>query len=259
MLGSLFAGFCLRLFMWGDSVGIDKWPTKMGFPHYDDTNWNLWSLFFVEVLGTFTLFTVVLTTAINTSRPKTDVYGICIGGTVGMFILAIGPMTGGSLNPQRIIGGAVWSGALWTHKYRHAWIYYFGNYLGGALAGICWYFFFVDWNHTEFPIEKKGRDVYKEVQEDPGKKEERPMFPLWHGKDRKKILIDVDEELMISQVHEKVNAFTKSGKLDLGVGLASLTMKASVDGKKLNVYKHTTEEIHNKMAMHMISLAQNSK
>lgn len=92
-------------------------------------------------------------TALQTTKPKSDIYGIAIGGTVGMFIMSIGPITGACLNPQRMFGPSWISGEFFESTYEYAWIYYVGNYLGGALAGLLWYFVFVDWNGNE--LQKK--------------------------------------------------------------------------------------------------------
>jgi len=88
-------------------------------------------------------------TALQTTRPKSDIYGFAIGGTVGMFIMAIGPITGACLNPQRMLGPAIIGGELIQSYYNYAWIYYIGDYLGGAIAGIVWYYVFVDYDNKE--------------------------------------------------------------------------------------------------------------
>ena len=81
---------------------------------------------------------MVLSTAVAKTKPATDLYGLCIGGALGFAILSIGPATGASLNPWRILGGAIVSGDLFKSSYKHAWVYYIGNPLGGLLAGLVW-------------------------------------------------------------------------------------------------------------------------
>jgi len=74
---------------------------------------------------------MVYATAVASTKPKSEVYGLAIGGALGMAVLSIGPVTGASLNPFRVLGPAIVSGELFTAKYSYAWIYYAGNYIGG--------------------------------------------------------------------------------------------------------------------------------
>jgi MIP family channel proteins len=64
--------------------------------------------FFLEAIATFFLTFVVFGTAVDPDAPK--VGGLAIGLTLTAAILAIGPLTGASLNPARSIGPAVASG-----------------------------------------------------------------------------------------------------------------------------------------------------
>ena len=57
--------------------------------------------------------------------------GLAIGATLGAAMLAIGPMTGASLNPARSFGPAVASGV-----YEGQLIYWVGPLLGGLLAAL---------------------------------------------------------------------------------------------------------------------------
>jgi MIP family channel proteins len=230
MLGSIFAGVFLRLYLWNEGYkSVDRWPSALGFPHYDNTSWKLWTLFFVEVLGVFFLFGVVLCTAVAKTKPKSDVYGICIGGTVGMFIMGIGPMTGGSLNPQRVIGPALISWELFEHSYRHAWIYYIGNYLGGALAGLFWYFAFVDWNDNEFP----KKDIAE--PEDHVQEEHEQVLPYPHNNKRKKMEITLKQEDFVRGIAQRFM------KLTNGEDIHGMKGKIGMEGEgKMNMFGATT-------------------
>ena len=53
---------------------------------------------------------MIIWTAFCTTRPKSDVYGVAGGGIVGGSIMAFGMITGGSLNPQRMLGPAIVTG-----------------------------------------------------------------------------------------------------------------------------------------------------
>lgn len=148
-LGSFAAGGLLKLHVWTYKQDKSVFASKLGFPHADVNSWGTYNCFIMEALATGILVFMVCITAVNKTRPKNEVFGMAIGGTVGMFVLCIGPITGASLNPQRILGPAVISAELWQKDYDYAYIYYGGDYLGGAIAGMVWYLLFVDWNRTE--------------------------------------------------------------------------------------------------------------
>ena len=64
--------------------------------------------FILEFIATFFLVLVVFGTAVDPKAPR--VGGLAIGFVVAADILAIGPLTGGSMNPARSFGPAVASG-----------------------------------------------------------------------------------------------------------------------------------------------------
>ena len=83
----------------------------------------------VEAVATFFLVFVVFGTAVDPQAPK--VGGFAIGLTVTAAILAIGPLTGASLNPARSFGPAVASGIFEGHL-----IYWVGPIVGGVAAAL---------------------------------------------------------------------------------------------------------------------------
>ena len=83
--------------------------------------------FFLEAIATFFLTFVVFGTAVDPNAPK--VGGFAIGLTLTAAILAIGPLTGGSLNPARSIGPAVATGIFEGQV-----IYWTGPLVGSMLA-----------------------------------------------------------------------------------------------------------------------------
>ncbi len=64
--------------------------------------------FLLEFIATFFLVLVVFGTAVDPKAPR--IGGLAIGFVVAADILAIGPLTGGSMNPARSFGPAVASG-----------------------------------------------------------------------------------------------------------------------------------------------------
>ena len=83
--------------------------------------------FFLEAIATFFLTFVVFGSAVDPDAPH--VGGFAIGLTLAAGILAIGPLTGGSLNPARSVGPAVASGI-----YEGQIVYWTGPIVGSMLA-----------------------------------------------------------------------------------------------------------------------------
>lgn len=87
----------------------------------------------LEAIATFFLMTVIYGTAVNADAPK--VGGIAIGLTIAADILAIGPLTGASMNPARSLGPAVASGT-----YVGQVVFWVGPIVGAIVAAMLWEF-----------------------------------------------------------------------------------------------------------------------
>jgi len=87
----------------------------------------------LEAIATFFLMFMVYGTAVNKDAPK--IGGLAIGLTIAAGILAIGPLTGGSMNPARSFGPAVVSGVLTGQV-----VYWVGPILGAIAAAMLWEF-----------------------------------------------------------------------------------------------------------------------
>ena len=92
--------------------------------------------YILEAIATFFLVFVVFGTAVDPRAPK--VGGLAIGFTLTAAILAIGPLTGGSLNPARSFGPALASG-FWEGQF----IYWLGPILGGIAAAALYEWLFL--------------------------------------------------------------------------------------------------------------------
>jgi MIP family channel proteins len=83
--------------------------------------------FMLEAIATFFLVFVIFGTAVDPKAPR--VGGFAIGLTIAADILAIGPLTGASMNPARSFGPAIatniWEGHL---------IYWVGPIIGAVVA-----------------------------------------------------------------------------------------------------------------------------
>lgn len=84
---------------------------------------------FAEAIATFFLTFVVFGTAVDPAAPK--VGGFAIGLVVTADILAIGPLTGASMNPARSFGPAVVSGVLEGQM-----VYWVGPIIGSVIAAV---------------------------------------------------------------------------------------------------------------------------
>ena len=97
--------------------------------------------FMLEAIATFFLVFVIFGTAVDPKAPR--VGGFAIGLTIAADILAIGPLTGASMNPARSFGPAIatniWEGHL---------IYWIGPIVGGLIAAQVY-----EWVLMRHPVE----------------------------------------------------------------------------------------------------------
>ena len=87
----------------------------------------------LEAIATFFLMTVIYGTAVNSAAPK--IGGLAIGLTIAADILAIGPLTGASMNPARSFGPAIASGVFAGQV-----VYWVGPIVGATAAAMMWEF-----------------------------------------------------------------------------------------------------------------------
>lgn len=97
----------------------------------------------LEAIATFFLVFVFYGTIVDPRRPK--VGGFAVGLVLTADMLAIGPLTGGSMNPARSFGPALVSGNFDGHL-----IYWVGPVLGGIVAGLLYHWAFL---RNEAPAE----------------------------------------------------------------------------------------------------------
>jgi len=92
--------------------------------------------FLLEFVATFFLVLVVFGTAVDPRAPR--IGGLAIGLVVTADILAIGPLTGGSMNPARSFGPAVASGVFEAQI-----IYWLAPIAGGIVAALLYEYLFL--------------------------------------------------------------------------------------------------------------------
>ncbi|HEX9083648.1 MAG TPA: aquaporin [Gemmatimonadaceae bacterium] len=92
--------------------------------------------FLLEAIATFFLVFVIFGTVVDLRGPK--IGGLAIGFVIAADILAIGPLTGASMNPGRSFGPAVASGV-----YEAQLLYWFAPITGAVVAALLYEFLFM--------------------------------------------------------------------------------------------------------------------
>ncbi len=90
---------------------------------------NVLRAFILEIVMTFTLVYVILTTAATKSNKIESLAGLAIGFTLGFNVIFGGSISGGSLNPARSFGPALITGDLAFN-----WIYWIAPVIGSFIA-----------------------------------------------------------------------------------------------------------------------------
>jgi MIP family channel proteins len=126
LIGALAAAWALKMTMptaifvatqgGGQSIALDVTMTQA---------------IILEALATFFLMFVIYGTAVHVNAPR--IGGLAIGLTIAADILAIGPLTGASMNPARSLGPALASGVLAGQV-----VYWIGPIIGAIAAAMFW-------------------------------------------------------------------------------------------------------------------------
>lgn len=124
LLGAVVAAYALRA-LFPHDVGV---AARLGGQSLA-LDVSLTQGIFLEAIATFFLVFAVFGTAVDPHAPK--VGGFAIGLTVTAGILAIGPLTGGSMNPARSFGPALASGVFEAQA-----VFWIGPILGGLAAAL---------------------------------------------------------------------------------------------------------------------------
>lgn len=124
LLGAIVAAFLLKML-----VPIGLFTAARGGGQVIALDISGTQAFGLELIASFFLVWVVFGTAVDPKAPRLG--GLAIGLAVTMGILAIGPLTGGSMNPARSVGPAIATGI-----YEGQVIFWTAPILGGLLAGL---------------------------------------------------------------------------------------------------------------------------
>ena len=124
LLGAAVAAYALK-WLYPASIAM---ATRLGGQTISN-DVSLTQAIVLEAIATFFLVFVVFGTAVDPKAPR--VGGFAIGLTVTADILAIGPLTGASMNPARSFGPAIV-----THIFEGQAAYWVGPIVGGVIAGV---------------------------------------------------------------------------------------------------------------------------
>jgi MIP family channel proteins len=124
LLGAMLAAYALRALF----PDPDAMVARLGGQAIS-SNVSAWQAIGLEAIATFFLVFIVFGTAVDPNAPR--VGGLAIGLTVTAGILAIGPLTGGSMNPARSFGPAVASGIFEGQA-----VFWTGPIVGGVVAAL---------------------------------------------------------------------------------------------------------------------------
>jgi glycerol uptake facilitator-like aquaporin len=150
--GSLLAGFISLEMKWKGSKAFG-----VGYPSYNASNATVLQAFLAEVTATFFLVLAVYT-GIRTGRDEKTI-GTWVGGILVAMVIAVGNISGASLNPCRTLGPALFSGGFTKQKAN--WLYYAGPITGGVAAGLLSSFVF----HPSQPVKSdKEKGLTKEQE-----------------------------------------------------------------------------------------------
>jgi MIP family channel proteins len=131
LLGAIAAGYALKL-----SVSDATFIATRGGGLTISLDVTGGQAFLMEAIASFFLVFVVFGTAIDLRGPK--IGGLGVGFVIAADILAIGPLTGASMNPARSFGPAVASGI-----YEAQLLYFTAPIVGGVIAGVLYEFLFM--------------------------------------------------------------------------------------------------------------------
>ena len=95
-----------------------------------------------EAIGTFFLMWAIVGVAVNPTAFR-GWAGLVIGTTLGLGLMVMGPLTGGSLNPARAFGPAVVAHAFAPDAGKWILTYVVGPGVGAVLAAVTYHYMFI--------------------------------------------------------------------------------------------------------------------
>jgi glycerol uptake facilitator-like aquaporin len=107
----------------------------------DALNGKIFAGMTAEMLGTFFLVWAVVGVAVKPDAFK-EWAGLVIGGTLGLVVMVLAPLTGASVNPARSFGPALVAGE-WGGADDFLLVYVLGPVIGAVLAALVYFWVFI--------------------------------------------------------------------------------------------------------------------
>lgn len=126
IVGAILASLCILKFV--NDLGLQS--SQLG--QTDFSNVSTGTAFFAEALATFLFVTIILN--VTSKHGDNRLAGLTIGLALAFLIIVLLNITGGSLNPARSIGPAVFAGG---SSLSHLWLYIVAPEVGGIIAAYC--------------------------------------------------------------------------------------------------------------------------
>ena len=132
-----FAGAILAALLLQALFPVALWEAARGTRQMVSLDVSTGRAFALEAIATFFLMLAVMGTAVDKDGPK--IGGLAIGMTLTAGMLAIGPLTGGSMNPARSIGPMIATGA-----YEGVALYLAAPIVGAVIAAVLYRYLLLD-------------------------------------------------------------------------------------------------------------------
>ena len=132
-----FAGAVIAALLLQALFPVALWEAARGTRPMVSLDVSTGRAFALEAIATFFLMLAVMGTAVDKHGPR--IGGLAIGMTLTAGMLAIGPLTGGSMNPARSIGPMIATGA-----YEGVALYLAAPIVGAVIAAVLYRYLLLD-------------------------------------------------------------------------------------------------------------------
>jgi aquaporin TIP len=133
-VGAIIAAFLLRAIFW--KWGAEDDAVRLGMTFTNQVSQMKAAL--VEGTLTFVLMFAIMACMLDPNRRGRQMFGVCVGMTLAICMMAGAPVTGAALNPARYLGPAVAYGYL-----GQAGVYLIAPLVGAAIAAALYRFVFM--------------------------------------------------------------------------------------------------------------------
>lgn len=125
-IGAFLGALLLVVIIGGSAVGAGATAPGADF--------TVWQALIAEIIGTFVLMFVIMGVAVDRRAPA-GFAGVAIGATVLAVIIAIGNISGGSINPARTFGPDLVAMIFGAANAPELWASFFPVYVVGPIVG----------------------------------------------------------------------------------------------------------------------------